>query len=87
MRYYSIQPSEMENLDNDYANKLLECIPIIDAREALVGIKIAEYPYLKPEGQKKTFRDLKKQANPTILKREARAITTIELAQLLSKGS
>ncbi len=85
MRFYSIQPSEMEFISNDDVNELYNCIPILEAREALVGIKIAEYPYLKPEGQKKTFKDLKKQANPSILKPEARAITMAEIAKLLKE--
>lgn len=86
MRFYSIQPSEMDRISNEDAEFLFKCIEVIDAKEALVGLKVAEYPYLKPAGQRKTFKDLKKQANPPIIKPEARAITMADLAELIGKG-
>lgn len=83
MRFYSIQPTEMECLDHDFANRLYQCVDILQAREALIGIKIAEYPYLKKEGQSRVFKDLKKRAYPSIIKKEARAITMADLANML----
>lgn len=83
MRFYSIQPSEIDEMTGEEIKLLVECIPILEAREALVGIKIAEYPHLTERGKSKTFKDLKKQANPSILKPEARAISMAELAKLL----
>ena len=41
---------------------------------------------LKPDSRRKMFNDLKKIANPTILKEEKRAITTADLAQLINGG-
>lgn len=82
---YSIQPSEMELIHNDDLEILFKCIPMLQAQEALVGIKIAEYPNLKAEAKRKLFKDLKKQANPQILKSEARPITMAEIAKLLKE--
>ena len=86
MRFYGIQPSEMETISNEDAEMLLKCIDVIDAKEALISLKVVEYPDLKPEAKRRLFRDLKKQANPPIIKPEARAITMADLAQLIGKG-
>lgn len=86
MRYYSIQPSEMDEITNEDLTMLYNCIDIIDAKEALNSIKVAEHPYLTPEAQRKRVNGLKKDANPSILKKEARAISMEELASLIGKG-
>jgi hypothetical protein len=83
MRVYSIQPSEMEFISSEDVEMLFQCVPMIEAKEALVGIKIAEYPNLKPEARRKMFKDLKKLAYPSIIKKEARAITMADLASML----
>ena len=52
----------------------------------ITALKIADYPMMKPDARRKLFNDLKKQANPSILKEEKRAITTADLAQILNRG-
>lgn len=86
MRFYSIQPSELYCLSTDEVSSLIKCIEIITAKEMLEDLVIADYPTLKADTRRKIFNDLKKKANPSILKPEARAITTKDLASILNQG-
>ena len=73
-------------MDFDTITALTTCIDVIQAREALMQLRISDYPMMKPEARSKLFNSLKKQANPRILKEERKALTTADLAAILNKG-
>lgn len=82
-----MHPLSVDDLPNDEFISLLRCIDIIDAREMIKGIKIAEFEVLKPEARRKRFNDLKKAAYPRIIKREERALTMADVASILGEDN
>lgn len=81
-----MQPSEIEDLDNDFANDLYSCIEILQSNEMLMALNVSDYPNMKDSARNKLFKGLKNQATPSILKGEARAISVTDLAQMINKG-
>lgn len=81
MRFYSMQPSELFNLDNETALMLFNQIDQIEAIESLQAISVVSYPELKEQNRKKLFDSLKSKANP--VKKEERALTTADIANFL----
>jgi hypothetical protein len=72
-------------MDGDDAHVLHQCIDVLEAREMLIGFRVADFPMLKEDSRNKLFRELNNRAFPNII-REERAITTNELAGLLNRG-
>jgi len=83
IRFYGVSPSELMELDNDYVISLAMCVDILEAREALNLLRIADYPMMKPESRAKLFNTLKKQANPRIMKEERKALSIDDIAKIL----
>jgi hypothetical protein len=65
---------------------MFEAIQIIQAQEALMQLRIIDYPTMTKEGRSRLFKDLKREAYPSILKPEAKPLTTADIARILSKG-
>lgn len=79
-----MSPDVLFDLDNDTVTSLAMCVDVLTARETLNQLRISDYPMMKQEARRKLFQDLKKQANPRILKEERKALTTKDLAAILN---
>jgi hypothetical protein len=67
----------------DYADALehYEAITVIEAQEALMSMKLADYPRAKPESRKQFHRETRKLAYPPGFQREMEFDEFIEVMQ------
>lgn len=74
-------------MEVDEFSLMIQAMEMIDAKERLLDLSNADYPYLKKDSREKIHRALHKQARPNIFN-EKKPITTKELAMILiGKGS
>jgi len=74
------------NLDAHLVESLFCSIQHLEAQETLVNLRNLDYPMMKEDARKRLFRDLNKRAFPSIIKEEQRALTIMDLANLINQG-
>ena len=87
MRFYAVQPSELLNLDNEMVCHLWSAIDCLEAHEQLVTLESNVYPDLKENPRRKIYDGLKRRLFKVEEKKEARALTTLDIARMLGGGS
>lgn len=70
-------------MDIDQASELVQAMDIIEARESLVALKVADFPNLTKDERKKLHRSFYKMAFPNV---EKKAMTTADVARILARG-
>lgn len=77
-RFYGFSHAELMDLDVEWVETYWLAITTIEAQEALVSMRIADFPYLKPKDREKWHRELHTQAFPRT--HSGKTMTTEELA-------
>ena len=67
-------------------NRLWEAITIIEAREMILQMTIADWPNLKKQARLRKIRELHKMAFPATYNREKKYITPEQLQRRLMRG-
>jgi len=67
-------------------NQLLGWIEPLFSQEKLYDLRIVDFPTLKQEARSKIHKGLYKAANPSIMEREERPLTTEDLGRIINGG-
>lgn len=70
-------------MDIDQATELVQAMDIIEARELLVQLKVADFPNLSKDERKKLHRSFYKTAFPNV---EKKPMSTGDVARILARG-
>lgn len=84
MRFYSMQPSELFNLEEITVNQIFQAIPILEAQEQLVNLKNQDFPTMKNEARRKLFKHLNKIAYPVKIKESKKSLSIDDIAKILN---
>ena len=80
MQFYGSSYLETINLPNHVFNKLWQSITVIEARDTLRLLKVADWPNMKSNDREKYFSEIKRQA---LLTKTRKMPTNEELARKL----
>ena len=83
MQFYGMSLREVEGLTAEEDEMLWQAITVIEARDALLRLKIASFPHMKRAHQEKIHRELHKAAYPWNYEAK-REITFEQLAAILN---
>lgn len=62
--------------------QIIEWVQILKARERFLQLELLDYPNLKSEARRKIHKGLYKQAYPSIIEKENKALTLEDLARM-----
>lgn len=84
--YYGFSVDQVLSMNAEDFYILASAIEVIDARNALIGFQVSDWPHMKKETRAKIFNSLQRRIRNKIEGGNRSRVTVTELARMLSGG-